>query len=151
MAPANVSFDEFAVVRDMTIRVAENPDNLILDPPCDNINCWYSRGGLMRQHYCLIERLFQLNALLKAGSVKPDFSHMNPDCYVWLQYASGKSSEWKAVKVIRFGLVQEHDPKSKLKGDDCIGWWCSCPPQISFYKFFLKKFILQIQQIDHHF
>ena len=58
--------DRFLPVAQMAMRIAENPENNILDPPeCYCTTCPYSTGSLMLQRFVLLRRLYQLNVSLQ--------------------------------------------------------------------------------------
>lgn len=63
-APKTVWPHEFESVKLMADRIAQKTSNRILDPPCTDPDCPYSRGDLMSQRFALLQRLYQLNAQL---------------------------------------------------------------------------------------
>ena len=65
-APAFVPLHVFAPVAQLAQTIAGNPSNMYLDPPmCKHPDCPYSRHqDPMYQRYVLLQRLYQLNAML---------------------------------------------------------------------------------------
>ena len=67
IAPPNVYPHEFSQLRAMAKLITHDEANLVLDPPeCTDPQCKFARGPLMQQRFCLLRRLFQLNAQLGA-------------------------------------------------------------------------------------
>ena len=78
----------------------------------------------------------------------PAFYLMIPGRWVFLRYATTQfaSSDgigWRRVQVQRWGRLSETD----LGEGDRDGWWCSAPPHICLFKFFLRERILEIHPV----